>query len=282
MTTKQSNRFFWFSVIALPLLLGSLIFAIVKTYTITSEKNEIATQLRNLRQITSTPVSVNLKEVLKRDTIVIQKEGSVVEIFRNKYVDNPELKRQLVKQQLFSDSTINNLRTALNLKEKQINEISILHTRSIVENKQLKAGKNNIYSYKDQWLTIEYDDSIKAAKTIQFKADLGLVNNWERKNFFYPKRYYTQVTSNSPYFNIDSIKSIKRKSPSTVFSMYIDNRYYNNFDMNNGFMINTLNVELNNQRTVSFLGGVGFETNTQYINPIWTAGLKINLWRIKK
>lgn len=282
MTTKQSNRFFWFSVIALPLLLGSLIFAIVKTYTITSEKNEIATQLRNLRQITSTSVSVNLKEVLKRDTIVIQKEGSVVEIFRNKYVDNPELKRQLVKQQLFSDSTINNLRTALNLKEKQINEISILHTRSVVENKQLKAGKNNIYSYKDQWLTIEYDDSIKAAKTIQLKADLGLVNNWERKNLFYPKRYYTQVTSNSPYFNIDSIKSIKRKSPSTVFSMYIDNRYYNNFDMNNGFMINTLNVELNNQRTVSFLGGVGFETNTQYINPIWTAGLKINLWRIKK
>lgn len=244
--------------------------------TITQQK----TELSNLRKIAQTSPNEILQEV-KAETIYLPGDSIPYPVYHTQYIDKPLVDKETMKKVAVSDSTIRNLISALDLKTREIDRVTTLYTSTKAENLQLKQDATKNYVYRDRYITIE-QDSNRIIKNIDFNNALTLADYYKRKNVFAAKQYYTSAVTSSPYFKVDSISKIGRKQKETVFQLFVDNKYYNNFKFNDGFMTNTLNAEINGSGTLSWIVGSGIKTNMQYVETIFVAGMKVNLWRIKK
>lgn len=280
MNDNTKNKLKWIAIILLGLLISYSILLTRNHIKLKKDMNVTLKNLSDLRKITSTTPTIKLQEVL-RDTVKLP--GDSIPIYYTKYIDKPYLDKNTLDKIAISDTTINKLLKALDLKTKEVNNITTLYTSTRAENLKLKENDNKLFEYRDRYITLTIDDTNKVVKNINIKNDLSLVDHWYRKWFLSPKRYYTSIATESPYLNIDSINKIRKQQPITKFSMYLDNRYYNNLNkFNDGFMLSTINAEINPDNTLSFYGGVGIKTNMVYIETIMVAGVKINLWRIKR
>lgn len=237
-------------------------------------------ELANLRKIAQTDPKILLQEA-KRETIKLAGDSIPYDVYHTQFIDKPTLDKESIQKIAVSDSTIRNLITALDLKSKDLERVNVLYTSTKAENIQLKQNSNKIYVYKDKYIDIE-QDSNRLIKNINIKGALTLADYNKRKNIFAAKDYYTSALTDSPYLKLDSISKIGRKQKETIFKLYVDNMYYNNFKGNNGFMTNTLNAEINSSGTFSWVLGTGIRTDLKNIETIYVAGVRINLWRIKK
>lgn len=237
-------------------------------------------ELANLRKIAQTDGGTLLKES-KRDTLWLPGDKVPYPVFHTQYIDKLAVDNETMKKIAVSDSTIRNLISALNLKTKEVDRVTTLYTSTKAENLQLKQNDNKTYVYKDKFIYIE-QDSNRLVKNLDIKGGLSLADYWKRKNLFASRDYYTSTITDSPYLKIDSLSKVGRKQRETVFKLSLDNMYYNNFNMNSGFMTNTLNAEINSSGTFAWFLGGGIKTNMVNVETIFVAGIRINLWRIKK
>lgn len=237
-------------------------------------------ELANLRKIAQTDPKILLQQA-KRETIMLPGDSIPYPVYHTQYVDKPLLDKETIQKIAVSDSTIRNLVTALELKTKEIERVSTLYTTTRAENLQLKLGTNKDYVYKDKYVSIE-QDSNRLIKNLSVKGSLTLADYYKRKNIFASKDYYTSALTDSPYLKLDSMSKIGRKQKETIFKLSLDNMYYNNFNGNAGFMTNTLNTEFNGSGTFAWVIGAGIKSDLKYMETIYVAGVKINLWRIKR
>lgn len=238
------------------------------------------TELANLRKIAQTDPKILLQES-KRETITIPGDSIPYDVYHTQFVDRPTVDKATMQRVAVSDSTIRNLITALDLRTKEVDKVTTLYTSSKAENLQLKQNSSKNYVYNDKYISIE-QDSDRLIKNININGTLTLADYYKKKNIFASKDYYTSGLTDSPYLKLDSISKIGRKQKETVFKLYLDNMYYNNFQGNSGFMTNTLNAEINSSGTFSWVLGTGVRTDLKNIETIYVAGVRINLWRIKK
>lgn len=270
-------------IILLLVIVGLLSYSIwssVKHFKNSKTISQQNTELAGLRKIAQTDPKILLQES-KRETIVIPGDSVPYNVYHTQYIDRPTVDKATIQKIAVSDSTIRNLIAALDLKSKEIDKVNTLYTSTRAENLQLKQNVNNVYAYKDKYIYIE-QDSNRLIKNIDIKGVLTLADYSKRKNIFTAKNYYTSALTDSPYLKIDSLSKVGRKQKETIFKLYVDNMYYNNFNGNNGFMVNTLNTEINTAGTFSWVLGTGIKTDMRNIEKIFVAGIRINLWRIKK
>lgn len=261
-------------------LIGYSVWSTMKHFKNNKVISQQNTELANLRKIAQTDGGILLQEA-KKDTIMLPGDKVPYPVYHTQYVDRPTIDNETMKKIAVSDSTIRNLITALNLKTKEIDRVTTLYTSTKTENLQLKQNINKSYVYKDKYIYIE-QDSNRLIKILDIKGSLSLTDYWKRKNLFASRDYYTSTLTDSPYLKIDSISKIGKKQKQTVFKLSLNNMYYNNFNMNNGFITNTLNAEINGAGTFTWIFGGGIKTNMVNVETIFVSGIRINLWRIKK
>lgn len=283
MTPKVEKKIKVIGLLLVGLLLGYGIY-ITKIYLQTRKELKTANiNMADMRKIISTKTKINLEEVLSEP---IYLPGEDVPVYHTKYLSNPDVDKETAKRLVISDSTINYLVNALKLKSQEVKQITNLYTTIKAENLKLaqnKGNNKNEYTYEDEYISLAINDSTKSLTHFNIKNDLALVNYYKKKNIFGRKVYYTSALTRSPYLRLDSIKSITKEQPITRFLMNLDTRYYNTFKNNDmGFMVSTLNLELNTDKTFSYSIGAGIKTNMEYIQTVYMAGFKINIWRIKK
>lgn len=269
-------------IIMIIIILGLVAYSVwssVKHFQNIKTISKQNTELANLRKIAQTDGSTLLQEA-KRDTIMLPGDKVPYPVYHTQYIDKPSIDQEAMRKIAVSDSTIRNLVTALNLKTKEIDRVNTLYTSTKAENLQLKQNDNKSYVYKDKYIYIE-QDSNRLVKNLDVKGALTLADYWKRKNIFAAKDYYTSAITDSPYLKLDSLSKVGRKQKETVFKLSLDNMYYNNFNMNGGFMTSTLNAEINGSGTLSWILGGGVKTNMVNIETIFVAGVRINIWRIK-
>lgn len=282
----MKKRFIIIAALLFGLLLSYSIFITRYSFKKAAKYDEVNKELAELRKITSIKPDINLPNLLK-DTLYLPGEVQYV----NKYLDRKEVNKKEFKNIAVSDTTMNRLIAALDLKNKEITNVTQLYTNTKVENLQLKQLVDNHkeYEYKDKFAYISVNDSLKKLNKLEFKADIRLINSSEKSNFLAPKRSYTYAATNSPYLKIDSLNQHRVKSPVTVFSMFLDNRVSipfavkeKQFNLNNPLLTTTLNAEINNSGLISGYIGGGILAGYQYVGYIVQGGIKINLWRINR
>lgn len=282
----MKKKFIIIAALLFGLLLSYSVFITKSNFERAAEYNKVSNELAELRRITSVKPNISLPNILK-DTLYLPGEIQYVD----KYLDRKEISKKEFKNVAVSDTTMNRLIAALDLKTKEITNVTQLYTNTRAENLQLKQLVNNHkeYEYRDRFAYININDSLKKLNKLEFKADLRLVNSSERSNFLAPKRFYTYATTNSPYLKIDSLNQHRIKSPVTVFSMFLDNRVsvpfaakQKQFNFNNPLLTTTLNAEINNSGLISGYIGGGVLVGYQYVGYIVQGGMKINLWRIRR
>ena len=261
-------------------LIGYSVWSSMKHFQNSKTISQQNTELANLRKIAQTDGGILLQEA-KKDTIMLPGDKVPYPVYHTQYIDKPTVDKETMKKVAVSDSTIRNLVTALNLKTKEIDKVTTLYTSTKAENLQLKQNDNKTYVYRDKFIYIE-QDSNRLVKNLDIKGGLSLTDYWKRKNLFASRDYYTSTLTESPYLKVDSISKVGKKQRETVFKLYVDNMYYNNFNMNGGFMTNTLNAEINGAGTFTWIFGSGIKTNMVNVETIFVSGIRINLWRIKK
>lgn len=276
-------------VLIIALLIAYAVWSTVKHVQHNALIRSQNTELANLRSISTIDSNTVLKE-LKKDTIMLPGDSIPYPVYHTQYVDRPTVDRATMKKIAVSDSTVRNLVAALDLKAREINRVTTLYTTTRAENLQLKKDVvTKQIVYRDKYVNIDIDSNL-IAKNITFKGDVTLGDYYKKRNFFSPKEYYTSTLTDSPYLKLDSLAKVGRKQKETVFSMYVDNRIslpfsYTNSNTSFGSptFSSTLNAEVNNSGTFAGYLGAGVSTNNyEKLGFIIVAGVKINLWRIKR
>ena len=108
---------------------------------------------------------------------------------------------------------------ALDIRTKQLNSVIAINAKIIAENLQLKqqldAGKRPYYTYNANGLKLKFTPPLNPADSNSFaradftgKVGLTAAQYWKRKWFLGKDKNQLSITSNSPFFSVDSVKYI--------------------------------------------------------------------------
>ncbi|KAA5533735.1 hypothetical protein F0919_14480 [Taibaiella lutea] len=101
---------------------------------------------------------------------------------------------------------IDTLKRAINIAEKQMDQVTKINASLAAESITLKQSTDNkLYEHHDKWLSLSYyPDSNKF--NLHYDVSLNTVRYWKRSWILGSKQYYLDIFSDDPRIKIDNIK----------------------------------------------------------------------------